>query len=432
MTDATTATLQDSEREQILAVCRAAKAATRSLATLTRAQKDVALHALADALQKESDVVIAANEIDLAAARASGTDPAIIDRLTLTTSRIDEIADAVRDIAELPDPIGEVVRGYRRPNGLEMRQVRVPMGVVGTIYEARPNVTVDAAVLCLKSGNAALLRGSSSARHTNSALIDVMRAALAGTQVPINAIQWVPGTTHESVQHLLTARGLVDLLVPRGGAGLIRSVVEGATVPVIETGVGNCHVYLDASAPTQRAADIIVNSKTQRVSVCNAAETLLVHADAAQRLLPTVLGALADKGVTIHGDDRIRPFCEAAGIAFVPVTDKDWGQEYYSLDLAAGIVDDIDMAIEHIRTWSSGHTEAIVTDSLANADRFVRGVDSAAVMVNASTRFTDGGEFGFGAELGISTQKLHARGPMGLPELTSTTWVVFGDGHVRP
>jgi len=299
------------------------------------------------------------------------------------------------------------------------------------IYEARPNVTVDAAVLCLKSGNASLLRGSSSAYGTNVVLVEVMREALATAGLPADAIALVPGTTHESVKHLMTARGLVDVLIPRGGAGLIRSVVEESTVPVIETGVGNCHVYVDSAADLDKAVAILVNAKTQRVSVCNTAETFLVHADVADEFLPRALAALNDKGVTIHGDERMAPYAEAAGIAFAPVTDEDWAAEYYSLDIAAGVVDDLDAALTHIRRWSSGHTEAIVSDSASAIQTFITGVDSAAVMVNASTRFTDGAEFGFGAEIGISTQKLHARGPMGLAELTSTTYVVTGDGHVR-
>jgi glutamate-5-semialdehyde dehydrogenase len=337
----------------------------------------------------------------------------------------------VRDVAALPDPVGEVVRGYTLPNGLTVRQVRVPLGVVGMVYEARPNVTVDAAVLCLKSGNVALLRGSSSAYDSNVALVEVMRGALAAQGLPVDAIALVPGTSHESVKHLMTARGLVDVLIPRGGEALIRSVVEGSTVPVIETGVGNCHVYVDEHADLDKAVAILVNSKTQRVSVCNAAETFLVHRAVADTFLPMALEALRDRGVTVHGDDAVAPFAEAAGTAYAPVTDEDWAAEYYSLDIAAGVVDDIDAALRHIRRWSTGHTEAIVSDSAAAIAAFTAGVDAAVVMVNASTRFTDGGEFGFGAEIGISTQKLHARGPMGLAELTSTTYVVTGDGQVR-
>ena len=423
---------QPDEQRAVLAAASGAREATSELRSLTRDRKDQALLAVADALVVATDRIVAANEGDVARAREAGTDAAIVDRLTLDAARIAVIADAVRDVADLPDPVGDVLRGYRLPNGLEVRQVRVPLGVVGMIYEARPNVTVDAAVLCLKSGNAALLRGSSSARATNEVLVDVMRAAVAAQGLPADAITLVPGDSHESVGYLMTARGLVDVLIPRGGAGLIRSVVEGSTVPVIETGVGNCHVYVDESADIDMAVAIVVNSKTQRVSVCNAAETLLVHEAIADRFLPAVLAALKAKGVTVHGDDRIALAAPASEVAFEPVTDVDWAAEYYSLDIAAGVVDSLDAALAHIRRWSSGHTEAIVTGSQSAANRFIAGVDAAAVMVNASTRFTDGGEFGFGAEIGISTQKLHARGPMGLAELTSTTYVVVGDGHLRP
>ncbi len=417
--------------EDVRAVALRARKAAATLRTLTRAQKDDALHAIADALIAGADRIVAENATDVTNARAAGTDPAIIDRLTLTHARLQTIAEAVRNVAALPDPVGDVLRGYTLPNGLKVRQVRVPLGVVGMIYEARPNVTVDAAVLCLKSGNAALLRGSASAANSNRILIDTMRTALYSTDVPPDAICQVPGLTHDSVNHLMRARGLVDVLIPRGGASLIRSVVENSQVPVIETGVGNVHVYLHADAPVERAVDIVVNAKTQRVSVCNAAETLLVHSAAAERLLPAVLAALHEKGVTVHGDAATRPYAQAARIPFRPVSDHDWAEEYYSLDIAVGIVPDIEAAIEHIERWSSGHTEAIVTDSVAAAEQFCDAVDSAAVMVNASTRFTDGEQFGFGAEIGISTQKLHARGPMALAELTSSKFVVVGDGHVR-
>ena len=419
------------DRAAVLDTARRAKDAAVALATASRAAKDAAVLAMADALVAETPRIAAANALDLERARAGGTSDALIDRLTLTPGRIADIAEALRSVAELPDPVGEVVRGYTLPNGLEIRQVRVPMGVIGIVYEARPNVTVDAAGLCLKSGNAVLLRGSSSAYDSNLALVAVMQDALAASGLPRDGVQLVPGTSHEAVKHLMTARGLVDLLIPRGGADLIRSVVEESTVPVIETGVGNCHVYIDAAADIDKAVAILVNSKTQRVSVCNAAETVLVHAGIADAFLPVALAALRDRGVTIHGDARMRPYAEAAGIPFAEATDVDWAEEYYSLDLAAALVDSLDDALRHIRRWSSGHTEAIVTDSVEASRRFIAGCDSAAVMVNASTRFTDGGEFGFGAEIGISTQKLHARGPMGLPELTSTTYVVTGDGHIR-
>jgi len=419
------------EREPVLATARAARVAAVTLATSTRATKDAAILALADALDARAHEVLAANADDVARALAEGTPDALVDRLTLTAERLGAITRALREVVDLPDPVGEVVRGYTLPNGLQVRQIRVPLGVVGIIYEARPNVTVDAAGLCLKSGNAALLRGSSSARASNQALITVMQDALVSVGLPRAAIQLVPGTSHAAVEHLMTARGLVDVLIPRGGAGLIQSVVTGSTVPVIETGVGNCHVYVDAAADVGQAVDIVVNSKAQRVSVCNAAETLLIHLDIAERFAPRVLRALADAGVTVHGDPALEPFAAASPVAFVPVTDDDWAAEYYSLDLAVGVVDSLDDAIDHIRRWSTGHTEAIVSDSVVAVERFVAEVDAAAVMVNASTRFTDGGEFGFGAEIGISTQKLHARGPMGLPELTTTKYVVTGHGHLR-
>ena len=419
------------EQERVLETARRARQAAASLRLLTRHEKDAALLAIADALDARAPEIVAANESDVARAVEAGTAAALIDRLTLTTARIADIAQALRDVAGLPDPVGEVIRGYTLPNGLQVRQLRVPLGVVGMIYEARPNVTVDAAGLCLKSGNAALLRGSSSAASSNEALTGIMRDSLVASGLPADAIQMVPGETHESVKYLMTARGLVDVLIPRGGESLIRSVVDNSTVPVIETGVGNCHVYVDKDADIDKAIAILLNSKAQRVSVCNAAETLLVHREIAEAFLPRALVALRDAGVTIHGDSAFEAYAKETGCAFSPVTDDDWAAEYYSLDLAAGVVESIDAAIDHIRTWSSGHTEAIVTDSQSAAQRFVAGVDSAAVMVNASTRFTDGGEFGFGAEIGISTQKLHARGPMGLTELTTTTYVVTGDGHIR-
>jgi len=419
------------DRDSVLEVARRARDASVRLAPLARAPKDAAIRAMADALVTQRDRILAANASDVARTKASGTAAGLVDRLTLNPARLTDIADALREVAELPDPVGEVIRGYTLPNGLEVRQVRVPMGVVGIIYEARPNVTVDAAGLGLKSGNAVLLRGSSSAYESNVALVLVMQDALEGAGLPRDAVQLVPGTTHEAAKHLMTARGLVDVLIPRGGAGLIRSVVEESTVPVIETGVGNCHVYIDKSADIDKAVNILVNSKTQRTSVCNAAETMLVHSGIADEFLPKALAALKEEGVTIHGDDRMLSYASASGIAFEAAGDVDWSDEYYSLDIAAAVVDSLDDAIAHIRRWSTGHTEAILTESQTAARTFVAEVDSAAVMVNASTRFTDGSEFGFGAEIGISTQKLHARGPMGLTELTSTKFVVTGDGQIR-
>ena len=415
----------------VIEIAQKARIASYELAQLNRDIKDKALQNMADALITNSETITKANKIDVETATKNGTDPAIIDRLTLNLERIKEVAQGLRDIAKLPDPIGEVIRGWVQPNGLEIEQKRVPMGVIGMIYEARPNVTVDAAGLCLKSGNAVLLRGSSSAKNTNESLIQVMRTALQSSGIPADAIQIVPGDTHDSVKQLMSARGFVDLLIPRGGASLINSIVNDSLVPVIETGVGNCHVYIDEQADIDMAVSILVNSKASRVSVCNAAETFLVHKNVADIFLPKALSALKDQNVTIHGDEKIKLHCEKAKINFVSVTDIDWAAEYYSLDIAAGIVDSMDEAIKHIRKWSTNHTEAIVSDSMKNIDKFVSQIDSAAVMVNASTRFTDGGEFGFGAEIGISNQKLHARGPMGLVEMTSTKYVVRGQGHIR-
>ncbi|HJR40053.1 MAG TPA: glutamate-5-semialdehyde dehydrogenase [Nocardioidaceae bacterium] len=407
-------------------VARRAREAATELAVTNRAVKDATLTGMADALLRSTADVLAANLRDVSAAQAAGTPEAIVDRLRLDEPRVAAMAEGLRDVAGLPDPVGEVVRGSTLANGLELRQVRVPFGVVGIIYEARPNVTADAAGICLKSGNAVLLRGSSSAAHSNTTIVDVLRAAAAAAGLPADVVQLVPGEGHEPAKALMRARGLVDVLIPRGGAGLIRSVVEESTVPVIETGVGNCHVYVDRDADLAQALAIVLNAKTHRPSVCNAAESLLVHADVAERFLPLIVPALQEAGVTIHGD---RAFQAYDGVA--PATDEDYEREYLSLDIAACVVPDLDAALGHIRRFSSGHTEAIVTGSQAAARRFTAEVDSAAVLVNASTRFTDGGELGFGAEIGISTQKLHARGPMGLPEMTSTKYVVTGDGHLR-
>ena len=411
--------------EDVHAVATRARDAAAELAPLPRGAKDAALFAMADALFEATDAVLSANADDVAAGSAAGTSDALVDRLTLTRERVASMATGLREIAALPDPVGEVVRGYMQPNGLEIRQIRVPIGVIAIVYEARPNVTVDAAGLTLKSGNAVLLRGSASAYRSNTALVEVLGGAVEKAGLPGDAVQLVPGTDRTSVGHLLSSRGLVDLIIPRGGAGLINYVVENATVPVIETGVGNVHVYVDATADLDVAERIVLNAKTSRPSVCNAAETLLVHRAVSAEFVPRVIAALRASGVTVHGDEAF----VAAGAT--PAADDDWATEYLSLDLAARVVDDVDDAIAHIRRWSSGHTEAIVTRDLDTARRFVARVDSAAVMVNASTRFTDGGEFGFGAEIGISTQKMHARGPMGLPELTTTKWVVTGDGQVR-
>ena len=402
-----------------------AREAARVLARAPRAAKDAGLQAMADALDKAETAVLDANAVDVARAEDNGTSASLIDRLRLTPDRIAGMVQGLRDLAGLPDPVGDVVRGWTNANGVQVRQVRVPFGVVGIIYEARPNVTADAGGICLKSGNAALLRGSSSAADSNAAIVEALRQGLADADLPADAVQLIPGP-REVTAELMAARGLVDVLIPRGGAGLIDAVVRNSQVPVIETGVGNCHLYVDASADLDMALAILLNAKTQRPSVCNAVETLLVHADAAEEFLPRALTALAEAGVTVHGDDRT-----AAYGTVVPATETDFTDEYLSLDIAAAVVDDLDAALAHIRRYSTGHSETIITESQRAAQRFTAEVDAAAVLVNASSRFVDGGEFGFGAEIGISTQKLHARGPMGLPEMTSTKYVVVGDGQVR-
>ncbi|NUS72519.1 MAG: glutamate-5-semialdehyde dehydrogenase [Corynebacteriales bacterium] len=414
-------------KNDVLATAERARIAARVLAPLSRARKDEALHAMADALVSNEPTIVAANERDVAAGRAAGMNEGLLDRLTLTPARIQAMAQGLRETAALPDPVGEVVRGSTLANGLRLAQYRVPLGVVAMIYEARPNVTVDAAGLCLKSGNAAVLRGSGSAYQSNMALTEILADAIASVGLPRDAIVLVPGTDRESVTHLMGARGLVDVIIPRGGAGLISHVVENSIVPVIETGVGNCHVYVDAAADLDMAEQIVINAKTQRISVCNAAEKLLVHADIADDFVPRIAKALNQAGVVLHGDERVCALVPEASAA----TDDDWTAEYLALEMAIAIVDGVEGAAEHISRWSSGHTEAIISTDSRAIDYFIAHVDSAAIMVNASTRFTDGAEFGFGAEIGISTQKLHARGPMGLAELTSTKYVVRGDGHVR-
>ena len=386
---------------------------------------------MAQALLDNAAEIVAANKLDVQSATAANIDAAIIDRLTLDQVRIQSLADGLKDISKLPDPVGETIREFDVPSGLHITQRRVPFGVVAVIYEARPNVTVDTAGLTLKSGNCALLRGSASAVNTNTKLVEIMRAALSKSQVPADAIQIVSAESHESVAELLQARGLIDVVIPRGGSALIERVVTESIVPVIETGVGNCHVYIDKSADFAKAISIAINSKVQRVSVCNAAETILIHSEIADEFIPELMQAFKAEGVTIHGDDSVAEYAAQAGTAFKQATDSDWSDEYYSLDIAARVVSDIDDALSHIQKWSTGHTEAIVATDEVAISRFTSELDSAVVMVNASTRFTDGGEFGFGAEIGISTQKLHARGPMGLQELTTSTYVVVGDGHTR-
>jgi glutamate-5-semialdehyde dehydrogenase len=403
-------------RQQVHDAARRARVAARTLATLSTATKDRALHAAADALLARTHEILAANAEDLDAARAAGTPDAMLDRLALNPQRVDGIAAGLRQVASLPDPIGEVLRGRTLLNGLQLRQQRVPLGVVGIVYEGRPNVTVDAFGLTLKSGNAALLRGSSSAARSNHALVSALRIALLGEGLEPDAVQLLPSDDRASVTHLIQARGLVDVVIPRGGAGLIDAVVRDAQVPTIETGVGNCHVYVHESADLEVAERILLNAKTRRPSVCNAAESLLIDASIADQAVPRLTKALQDAGVTVHADP----------------SEEELRAEFLSMDIALAVVDGLDAAIAHVNEYGTGHTEAIVATNLAAAQQFSEQVDAAAVMVNASTAFTDGEQFGFGAEIGISTQKLHARGPMGLPELTSTKWIVWGDGHTRP
>jgi len=404
-------------------VCRAAKSASRRLAALPTAQKDAALHAIADALEARVEEIVEANARDLEAGRENGLSDALLDRLLLDEGRISAIAQQVRDIAALPDPVGEVIDGFRLPNGLDVAKTRTPLGVVAVVYEARPNVTIDAAALCLKSGNAIVLRGSSSATHSNAIL-----ASIAADHAPVaGAVGLVAGGGREELKDLATQDDLVDLIIPRGGEGLKKALTEVATVPMIFAASGNCHVYVDADADLAMARDIIINAKTQRPGVCNAAETLLVHEDVAAQFLPNALTALRDAGVELRGDDAVRGLDQAV----LPATDEDWDTEFLSLTLAVKVVAGVDEAIDHVNAHGSGHSEAIVTASYASARAFELAVDAACVYVNASTRFTDGGEFGFGAEIGNSTQKLHARGPIGLRELCSFKYVVRGDGHVR-
>ncbi len=406
---------------------RAAKEASRALATLTSARKDATLAAIATALEGAVPSIVAANADDLERGRAGGLSAGLLDRLRLDEVRVQALAAAVRDVIALPDPVGTVVRGSRLPNGIQLSQVRVPFGVVGAIYEARPNVTVDIAALALKSGNAAVLRGGSAAESSNRVLVEVIQRALVETGLPAEAVQTIDAHGRAGAAALMRARGFVDVLIPRGSADLIQTVVRESTVPVIETGAGVVHIVLDATADEQLAVDIVHNAKVQRPSVCNAVETVLVHRESADRLLPPVLAALRASGVTVRGDERAR----AIDPSLAEATDDDFATEHMALELSVAVVDDLDAALAHIRRFSTQHTESIITRDMANAERFLAEVDSAVVMVNASTRFSDGGEFGFGAEVGISTQKLHARGPMGLPELTSTKWIVRGEGQIR-
>lgn len=431
MTESATGSIDPAVVEHVNTLADRARVAARRLALLTRADKDEALHALADGLIAATDQILQANAQDLERGRAAGMAEGLQDRLRLDEARVAAAAQGLRDIAALPDPIGEIVRGSTLANGLQIRQVRVPMGVIGMIYEARPNVTVDAAGLALKSGNAVILRGGSAAAATNFTIALALRFALAAQGLPDDAITLLNEGGRDAARALMTARGRVDLVIPRGGADLIQTVVRESTVPVIETGVGICHVYVDRAADLDKALAITHNAKTHRPSVCNAAESLLVHRDVAADFLPKALADLGNAGVKLHVAPEVTPYAQASGAAYDLATTDDFGTEWLALEMSVAVVEDLDGALDHIRTYGSGHTEAIVTEDRAAARRFTNEVDSAAVMVNASTRFTDGGEFGFGAEIGISTQKLHARGPMALPELTTTKWIVEGDGQVR-
>jgi glutamate-5-semialdehyde dehydrogenase len=410
--------------------CAAAERASRVLATLDSATKNRALHAIAHALIERTPEILQANALDLEAGREAGLSATLLDRLALDEGRVAVIAEQVRDIAALPDPVGEVLDGRRLANGLDVRRVRVPLGVIAVVYEARPNVTIDASALCLKSGNAIVLRGSSTAAHSNAILAAVATEAATRAGLPEGSLTLVAGGGHDELEQLATQSGVVDLIIPRGGEGLKAALKGVATVPVIYAASGNCHVYVDATANLGDALAIAVNAKTQRPSVCNAAETLLVHEAVAAQFVPAALDALGEAGVGLHGDERVR---ELAGDAVViPATDEDWATEYLAMTIAVGVVDSVQDAIEHINRWGSGHSEAIVTRDAESARAFQLGVDAACVYVNASTRFTDGGEFGMGAEIGNSTQKLHARGPIGLRELCTFKYLIEGAGHVRP
>ena len=415
--------------ESVAEICASAKRAARTLATLGSDVKDGALEAIADALVEHTPEILEANARDLEAGREAGLSAALLDRLALDSQRIAAIADGARRIAALPDPVGEVIDGFRLPNGLDVRKVRVPLGVIAVVYEARPNVTIDAAALCLKSGNAIVLRGSSSAARSNAVLAEVAGAAAVAAGLPEGALALIAGGDRDELRELATQNSSVDLIIPRGGEGLKAALKGVATVPVIFAASGNCHVYVDRSADLETAQEIVVNAKVQRPGVCNAAETLLVHTDIAGAFLPHVLRALHDAGVTLHGDERVR--AAVAGLPIRPATEQDWDTEYLALEMAVAVVDGVGEAIEHINRHGSGHSEAIVTADTSAARAFELEVDAACVYVNASTRFTDGGEFGMGAEIGNSTQKLHVRGPIGLRELCTFKYLVEGAGHVR-
>ena len=401
--------------------------AARVLASLDTATKNAALRGMATELDNRVEMILSANRADMDEAAGQNIGTALMDRLALNPQRVEAIAGGLRSVAGLPDPVGSLTGGWTLPNGIQVQRTRVPLGVVAVIYEARPNVTADAAGLCFKSGNAALLRGSSYALRSNNAIADGLRAALDEQGLPVDSIQLIQDTSREAATALMQAKDWVDLLVPRGGPGLIAAIEAQATVPFVIDGAGNCHVYVDSSADLEMASDITFNAKTQRPGVCNAAEKLIVHEDVADEFLPMIGKRLQDHGVELRGDEASRSLVDGVGVA----TESDWPTEYHDLIMAIKVVPSLDAAIDHVRLHSSGHTEAIITSDLASADRFVRETDSAVVMVNASTRFTDGEEFGFGAEIGISTQKLHVRGPMGLEALTTEKYILHGKGHVR-
>lgn len=411
-------------------IARNAKAAAARLATTSTAEKDAALQAIADGLRESSARIVKANEADLAAGVENGMSESLLDRLRLDEARIAAIADSVEQVIDIPDPVGTTVLGRTLPNGIRLTQSRVPMGVIGAIYEARPNVTVDIAILALKAGNATILRGGSAAEHSNAELVAVLRRAVESVRLPADTINTIDQYGREGASVLMNSRDYVDLLIPRGGADLINAVVQDSIVPVIETGIGNVHMFIDSSATVKNAVDLVLNSKTQRPSVCNSLETLLVHEKAAKRVLPKILERLEAAGVVVHADDDVAALAPES-MRIRRVSRRDWAKEYLDLELAVKLVSGIDEAIEHIRAYTSGHTEVIVTKDIDNAETFVTAIDAAAVGVNVSTRFTDGGEFGFGAEVGISTQKLHARGPMGVEQLTTTKWIMQGNGQIR-
>ena len=415
----------------IAEIAKRARVAARTLANSTAEQRNQVLLNIADELEKNLDLILTANQKDMEAAKAAGINESLQDRLLLTKARITSMAQAARNIAKLPDPLGRVLVERNLDNGLNLKQKSVPFGVVGMVYEARPNVTIDAAVILIKSGNAALLRGSSTATHSNEVLINVMKKAIASTKISEEIIQLIPSTDRATATALLTARGLVDLVIPRGSAALIRSVVDEATVPTIETGAGVCHVYVDKSADFDKAIAILINSKCDRPSVCNAAETLLVHQDIADKFLPLALDALAKSGVIINADAKSKGIADKLNIKANLATEKSWSTEYGTLEINVAQVSDVMAAIEHISKYGTNHTEAIVAEDKDAISLFTTLNDCAAVMVNASTRFTDGGQMGFGAEIGISNQKMHARGPMGLEQMTTTTWIVSGNGQIR-